>query len=73
MLSQLGLLLIYMTPTNLQCSKKETFRPETGKLIFSTKMAIRWYQNVLGFDHTGEILAMFWGGKFLFFSTVCNL
>ena len=66
---------------NLEWSQKETFRPETGKIIFfpievgqfffeplETPLVIHWYQKNLDYYHLGEILALFRDGKFLFWA-----
>ena len=56
--------------------KKRNFQPQNRQNNFSLSMldkipiGIVWSQKVLDFNHFGEILDLFWGGKFLFLTTV---
>ncbi len=64
----------------VQWSKKETFCPQTGKILFTSRVSGRgnriravfpiWPLPVTLMRVQGKILALFLGGKFLFLSTV---
>ncbi len=50
--------------------KKRNFPPRNRPNNFSLSMWDNWYQEVLDFDHTEEILGLFRGRKFLFLTAV---